>query len=310
MARKLVWIAFWFVVVWLLGGKEITNKIWLKYFPVEESHYFEKAEKYCFNQTCLEQIEGKWWVDDGKTKIPADEKLAEEYQNKIEGINLEEVAVTNKENFGPLGIGDGEEVWLSVNGKKLEIGKITSSYDGTWVRPEGEEVVYRPEVVIDNGQLVADDLVNQMVVDRIKKNDCQAGFILDGYPRTEEQVEFLEKISNIDYVFLIEIKDEMIIERISGRRTCKNGHSWHIKYSPTKKDGLCDICGEELYVRDDDNEEKVKERLRIYHQNHDPILNYYNQKEKLIIVNGDQHIEGVFQDLIKYLVDDLRRKMR
>jgi len=161
MARKLVWIAFWFVVVWLLGGKEIAAKIWLKYFPVEESHYFEKAEKYCFNQTCLEQIEGKWWVDDGKTKIPADEKLSEEYQNKIEGMSLGEVAVTNKENFGPLGIGDGEEVWLSVNGKKLEIGKITSSYDGTWVRPEGEEVVYRPEVVIDNGQLAESEYWRQ-----------------------------------------------------------------------------------------------------------------------------------------------------
>ena len=164
--------------------------------------------------------------------------------------------------------------------------------------------------LIDNGQLVSDQLVNQMVADRIKKDDCYFGFILDGYPRTKEQVEFLEKISKIDYVFLIEIKDEVIIERISGRRTCKNGHSWHIKYSPTKKDGLCDICGEKLYIRDDDNEDKVKERLKIYHQHNDPILNHYTQGEKLITVNGDQHIEGVFGDLIKYLVDDLRKKLK
>ena len=211
--------------------------------------------------------------------------------------------------FGPPASGKGTQAKLLA--ETFDIPHISTGHLLREVKADANNHLAKEIAnLIDNGQLVADDLVNQMVVDRIKKNDCQAGFILDGHPRTEEQVEFLEKISNIDYVFLIEIKDEMIIERISGRRTCKNGHSWHIKYSPTKKDGLCDICGEELYVRDDDNEEKVKERLRIYHQNHDPILNYYNQKEKLIIVNGDQHIEGVFQDLIKYLVDDLRRKMR
>ncbi|MDO8669133.1 MAG: nucleoside monophosphate kinase [Candidatus Buchananbacteria bacterium] len=163
--------------------------------------------------------------------------------------------------------------------------------------------------LIDNGRLVSDELVNQMVSERIKKDDCQVGYILDGFPRTEEQVKFLDGISNIDYVFLIEIKDEVIIERISGRRTCKNGHSWHIKYSPTKVDGICDVCSEALYVRDDDTPEKIKDRLEIYHKNNDPILNYYQEQNKLIKVNGDQHIEKVFQDTIKYLVDDLRSKI-
>lgn len=163
--------------------------------------------------------------------------------------------------------------------------------------------------LIDNGQLVSDDLVNQIIKNRIKKDDCHLGYVLDGYPRTEEQVNFLDSISNINYVFLIDVKDEVVIDRISGRRACKNGHTWHIKYSPTKKEGICDTCGEKLYVRDDDNEAKVKERLKIYHQHHDPILNYYEKQNKLIRINGDQHIEGVFQNLIKYLVDDLRSKI-
>ena len=163
--------------------------------------------------------------------------------------------------------------------------------------------------LIDNGQLVPDDLVNQIIKNRIKKDDCQLGYVLDGYPRTKEQVNFLDNISSINYVFLIDVKDEVVIDRILGRRACKNGHTWHIKYSPTRKEDICDTCGEKLYIRDDDSEIKVKERLQIYHQYNDPILNYYEKQNKLIRINGDQHIEGVFQNLIKYLVDDLRNQI-
>ena len=211
--------------------------------------------------------------------------------------------------FGPPASGKGTQAKLLAD--TFDIPHISTGHLLREVKADSTNNLAKEIAdLIDNGQLVSDDLVNQMVAERIKKDDCRFGFILDGYPRTEEQVEFLEKISNIDYVFLIEIKDEVIIERISGRRTCKNGHSWHIKYSPTKNDGICDICGEELYIRDDDTEDKVKERLKIYHQNNDPILNHYINKEKMITVNGDQHIENVFHDLIKYLVDDLRKKIK
>ena len=161
---------------------------------------------------------------------------------------------------------------------------------------------------IDSGLLAPDELVNNLVLERIKQDDCQYGYVLDGYPRTLEQSKAIDSAADLDYVFLINVSDEIVIERISGRRVCKNGHTWHLKYSPTKTDGVCDTCGEPLFQRDDDKEEVVRVRLVTYHKNTQPIIDFYEKEGVLIKINGEQHIERVFQEAVRYLVYDLRNK--
>jgi len=210
--------------------------------------------------------------------------------------------------FGPPASGKGTQAKLLADTFKIphiSTGDLLRAIKSDKSNPLSQEL----SDLMDNGKLVSDELISKMVAERIKADDCRFGFILDGYPRTEEQVKDLEKISNIDYVFLIDVNDKAVIERISGRRSCKNGHVWHTKYSPTKEDGVCDTCGEELYIRDDDNEDKITKRLEIYHGNTDPILNFYKKQNKLIRIDGDQHIEIVFRSMIKDLVEDLRAQL-
>lgn len=210
--------------------------------------------------------------------------------------------------FGPPASGKGTQAKLLAETFKIphiSTGDLLRAVKSDPTNPLSKEVAE----LIDNGKLVSDELISKMAAERLKQDDCQVGYILDGYPRTEEQVKFLADISGIDYVFLIDVKDEVLIERISGRRMCKNGHTFHIKYSPTKTEGVCDACGEPLFIRTDDTKEMIKERLATYHKSNDPILNYYRDQGKLIIVDGDKHIEEVFRDVIKYLVDDLRSKL-
>lgn len=160
-----------------------------------------------------------------------------------------------------------------------------------------------------SGRLVPDKLVDKLVLERIKDDDCRFGFVLDGYPRTLEQAKTIARAVNLDYVFLVQIRDKAIIERMSGRRVCKNGHTWHLKYSPTKKPGICDLCGEKLFQRDDDKEAVVKKRLKIYHQEMAPIIKFYEKKNILIRLDGEKHIEGVFQQFVRHMVYDLRSKL-
>ena len=209
--------------------------------------------------------------------------------------------------FGPPASGKGTQAKLlsqTFDIPHISTGDLLRAIKSDLSHPMSREIAE----LIDNGKLVSDELISKMVAGRIKQEDCAKGYILDGYPRTSEQAQFLEANSDVDYVFLIDVSDDIVIDRVSGRRMCKKGHSWHIKYSPTKVDGVCDDCGEELYQRDDDNEEKIKDRLKVYHDNTDKILSFYENKGQLIKVNGDQLIEGVFQNCIKYLVDDLRKK--
>jgi adenylate kinase len=132
---------------------------------------------------------------------------------------------------------------------------------------------------------------------------------MDGYPRTLEQAQFMDVNADVDYVFLINVTDATIIERMSGRRVCKNGHAWHLKYSPPKDATICDTCGEPLFQRDDDKEETVKSRLDIYHREMDNIIKFYSDKGMLIEINGETHIEGVYQQIVKKMVIDLRGKI-
>ena len=162
---------------------------------------------------------------------------------------------------------------------------------------------------MDNGKLVPTELVNKLVAERIKGEDCKFGYAMDGFPRTLEQAQFLDSVADIDYVFLIRVTDEIIIERMSGRRVCKNGHTWHLKYSPPKDPTICDTCGEPLFQRDDDKPETVQSRLDIYHRETDSIVEYYRSKGMLKEIDGEQHIEEVYYQIVRQMVDDLRSKI-
>jgi len=159
------------------------------------------------------------------------------------------------------------------------------------------------------GQLVPDELIDRLILARIKQADCEQGYVLDGYPRTIAQVQTLAGQENIIYVFMINVSDEIIVERAAGRRVCSNGHSWHIKYAPTRVDNICDQCGEELKTRPDDQPEIVSQRLTRYHQEMDPILAWYREQGVLLGINGEQAIEKIFQDMVRRLVVDLRKKL-
>lgn len=169
------------------------------------------------------------------------------------------------------------------------------------------ELGLKAKEYMDNGLLVPDELVIEIVKDRLKKDDCKNGFLLDGFPRTIAQAEALERVlaelgQRIDKVLNIEVSDEKILERMSGRRICKNcGASFHIIYRPPKREGICDVCGGELYQRDDDKEETVRKRLEVYHAQTQPLIDFYNNKGLLARAIGQEKIEDTKKEVLKAL---------
>ncbi len=157
--------------------------------------------------------------------------------------------------------------------------------------------------IMNAGKLVSDEIVEALLSNRIKKDDCKNGFILDGYPRNVEQAEGLSAVvGNIDKVVLISVDDNLIIERMVGRRGCpKCGQMYHIKYNPPKEDGVCSECGSELVQRKDDNEETVKNRLSVYHTSTSPIIDYYKNKGLLLEISGVGNIDDISKQLIDAL---------
>lgn len=157
--------------------------------------------------------------------------------------------------------------------------------------------------IMRSGQLVPDEIVTEVLSQRIKSDDCKKGYILDGYPRDLCQAKMLEDIiGSVDRVILIDVDDDIIIERMAGRRGCpKCGQMYHIKYNPPKTDGICDECGSKLIQRKDDAADTVKNRLKIYHKDTSPIINYYNEKGLLLRVSGTDSIDDIFSYLIKSL---------
>lgn len=148
---------------------------------------------------------------------------------------------------------------------------------------------------IEKGQLVPDEVTLEIVAQRLKEADCQKGYILDGFPRTLPQAEALSKIENIDIVVDITVDNAKLIDRLTGRRVCvKCGESYHIS---TKKDNICDKCGDTLIHRDDDREEVIKNRLEVFEASTRPIVNYYGKMDKVASVDGMQDIDGVFKSI-------------
>ena len=172
---------------------------------------------------------------------------------------------------------------------------------------EGTELGLKAKVYMDQGQLVPDSLTLELIMDRFAKDDCKNGYVLDGFPRTIPQAEALTKAlkdnnDKLDYAIDVDVPDENIINRMSGRRACaKCGGTFHIKYNPTKAPGICDLCGGELYIRDDDKPEIVKKRLVAYHEQTQPLIHYYMNEGILKTVDGTQNVDKVFDDIVAIL---------
>ena len=171
----------------------------------------------------------------------------------------------------------------------------------------GTELGKKAKTYMDQGLLVPDELVVDLVVDRLGQEDCANGCVLDGFPRTIPQAESLDaalaaKGEVIDYAIDVDVPDENIINRMSGRRACVAcGATYHIVHIPTKVEGVCDRCGESLILRDDDKPETVKKRLDVYHEQTQPLIDYYTSKNVLRSVDGTQDMEAVFQAIVDIL---------
>lgn len=172
---------------------------------------------------------------------------------------------------------------------------------------EGTQLGKLAKEYMDKGLLVPDSLTCDLVVDRIQKEDCANGYILDGFPRTIRQGEVLEEAlkdlgQKIDCALDIEVSDDSIIARMAGRRACVGcGATYHIIFNPAKKEGICDICGEKLILRDDDKPETVQKRLSVYHEHTKPLEDFYSERGVLKEVDGSQPMEKVFADIVAIL---------
>ena len=172
---------------------------------------------------------------------------------------------------------------------------------------EGTELGKKAKSYMDQGQLVPDELTLELIMDRFQNPDCKNGYVLDGFPRTIPQAEALtealaKKGETIDYAINVEVPDENIINRMGGRRACLAcGSTYHIVYAPTKVEGICDRCGEKLVLRDNDKPETVKNRLNVYHNQTQPLIEYYTKQGKLAEVDGTQSMEDVFNAIVKIL---------
>ena len=171
----------------------------------------------------------------------------------------------------------------------------------------GTELGKKAKSFIDKGQLVPDELTLDLIMDRFKEDDCKNGYVLDGFPRTIPQAEALDEAlkangEKVDFAIDIDVPDENIVRRMGGRRACVNcGATYHIVYSPTKVEGKCDECGEELIVRDDDKPETVLSRLEVYHNQTQPLIDYYNEQGILKSVDGTIDMKDVFNEIVKIL---------
>ena len=154
---------------------------------------------------------------------------------------------------------------------------------------------------IDDGKLVPDNVIMDLIDDRLKQDDCKSGYLFDGFPRTIPQAEGFDKIDSIDKVILLTTPDDKIVDRMKGRRMCKCGTTYHIVNNPPKEDNKCDDCGSNLYIRDDDKEETVLKRLEDYHKQTEPLIEFYKDQSKLIEVDGFRSIDVIFEDVCKIL---------
>ncbi len=164
----------------------------------------------------------------------------------------------------------------------------------------GTQLGMEAKQYMDKGLLVPDELTVKILLDRVAQDDCKNGYVLDGFPRTIPQAEVLDKAlgelgEKIDYAIDVDVPDENIVKRMGGRRACLScGATYHIEHVPPKKEGICDVCGQELVLRDDDKPETVQNRLNVYHEQTQPLIEFYQAKGVLKTVDGTRDMKDVF----------------
>lgn len=203
--------------------------------------------------------------------------------------------------LGAPGAGKGTQAEVICNA--FEIPAISTGNIIREAVKNGTELGEKTKSYLDAGALVPDELVIALVKERLTQPDCQNGFILDGFPRTVPQAEALDKMEvRIDTVLDIEVADEKIVGRLSGRRVCSGcGASYHLEYKPSKQEGICDSCGADLIQRKDDHPDTVLERLRVYHEQTEPLKDYYSAQGKVTVVYGQDEVKDTTALVLKAL---------
>ena len=192
--------------------------------------------------------------------------------------------------IGPPGAGKGTQAKRMV--ERLSIPQISTGDMFRAAVQAGTPMGRKAKEYMDKGSLIPDDVVIGVVDERLKKDDCKHGYVLDGFPRTLEQAKALDGLlamagSKLDHVVVIAVPDDYLVQRLTGRRTCKGcGYMHHIEFDKPKKEGICDKCGGELYLRDDDKEETIRQRLTTYNQQTAPLIEYYSAKGIVRTIDG------------------------
>ena len=201
--------------------------------------------------------------------------------------------------LGAPGAGKGTQGELIS--EKLSIPTISTGNMLREAMANGSDLGKQVKKYMDDGSLVPDDVILSIIAQRVQEPDCKNGFILDGVPRTLAQAEAMDaKGVTIDYVVSLEVADDVIADRMSGRRVCtKCGASYHIVNNPTKTEGICDLCGAEVTIRKDDRPETVRHRLEVYHQSTEVLKDYYAKQNKLCLVSGEQPIADANRDILQ-----------
>lgn len=202
--------------------------------------------------------------------------------------------------LGPMGSGKGTQAELIS--QKFKIPSISTGDIYRREMAENTDLGAMISSYYNQGLLVPDDITNALVEIRLEQPDCEKGFILDGYPRSLSQAKALAKMTDLTHVLSIEVSDREAVSRIHGRIVCNCGLSYHPRFNPPQKEGICDGCGGELYHRkDDDAEQALRKRLDIYHQEIRPLIDFYQERNIFYKINGEQDIKEVHQDIIKIL---------
>lgn len=206
--------------------------------------------------------------------------------------------------LGPPGAGKGTQA--AVLAGEYKIPHISTGDILREAVKTGSQIGKEAKEYMNKGELVPDDVVTKIVVERLSKEDATKGFILDGYPRTVNQAESLSSALDtrsmaIDKVLYLKTSPSTVVKRLSGRRICRKCSAiFHVKNSPPKKEGVCDKCGSELYQRPDDKEDTITNRLRVYNETEQPLLDYYRSKNRLKEVSGDLEVKELFDVLADY----------
>ena len=205
--------------------------------------------------------------------------------------------------LGPPGAGKGTQAAKVI--EKYNVPHISTGDIFRANIKEGTELGKKAKGYMDEGRLVPDELVVDLVTDRLQKDDCKEGFLLDGFPRTIFQAEQLDKFlsdngQKLDIVLNFKVRKDVLVERIAGRRVCKScGASFHVVNVPPKKEGICDVCGGELFQRKDDNRETVENRINVYESETAVLIGYYEKQGVLVDFDGEKSHEEVFADVVK-----------